>query len=79
VPAVEVLINTGRVAERIADPDQTHSIPELIAEGEYYGMQTFDQALVRLVSDDLITIDAAIDIATNPHDLKLALQMAQLV
>jgi len=78
VPAVEVLINTGRVAERIADPDQTHSIPELIAEGEYYGMQTFDQALVRLVSDDLITIDAALDIATNPHDLKLALQMAQL-
>ena len=79
VPAVEVLVNTGRVSERIADPEQTHSIPELIAEGEYYGMQSFDQALVRLVKEELITIDAALDVASNPHDLKLALQMAQLV
>ena len=78
VPAVEVLMNTGRVAERIATPGQTHTIPELIAEGDYYNMQSFDQALVQLVKDRLITIDAALDIATNPHDLKLALQMAQL-
>ena len=71
-------MNTGRVSERIANPEQTHTIPELIAEGEYYGMQSFDQALVKLVRDRVVTIDAAMDMATNPHDLKLALQMAQL-
>jgi twitching motility protein PilT len=44
VPAVEVLINTGRVAERILDPEQTSSIIDVIVAGDFYGMQTFDQA-----------------------------------
>jgi twitching motility protein PilT len=79
VPAVEVLINTGRVAERIMDPEQTFTIPDVIAEGEFYGMQTFDQALVRLSRDGLVTVEDAKDAATNPHDLVLALQAAQLV
>jgi twitching motility protein PilT len=79
VPAVEILINTGRVAERIMDPEQTFTIPDVMTEGEFYGMQTFDQALVRLVRDGLVTIDDAKDTASNPHDLVLALQAAQLV
>src|SRR4029450_2445686 len=54
VPAVEVLINTGRVFDRIVDPDETDSIPEVIAEGDYYGMQTFDQALGQLVKEGLV-------------------------
>ena len=46
IPAVEVLVNTGRVAERIADPATTAEIYEVIAEGGYYGMRTFDQSLL---------------------------------
>src|SRR5437588_6190110 len=49
VPAVEVLVNNGRVRDRILDPAATESIVEVMAEGEFYGMQTFDQALVKLV------------------------------
>ena len=79
VPAVEVLINTGRVAERIIDPDQTFTIPDVMAEGEFYAMQTFDQAIVKLVRDGLVTVEDATHAATNPHDLMLALQAAQLV
>ncbi|HYH28489.1 MAG TPA: PilT/PilU family type 4a pilus ATPase [Actinomycetota bacterium] len=78
VPAVEVLINTGRVAERIMDPDQTNSIIEVIEDGDFYGMQSFDQALVKLVRDGLITVEAAMETASNPHDLMLALKQAQL-
>jgi twitching motility protein PilT len=78
VPAVEVLINTGRVAERILDADQTSSIPDVMAEGEFYGMQTFDQALVKLVSQKLVTADDAAEMASNPHDLLLALKQAEL-
>lgn len=78
VPAVEVLINTGRVAERIVDPLQTSTIPDVMAEGDFYGMQTFDQALVILVREGLVTPEAASEAASNPHDLMLALKEARL-
>jgi twitching motility protein PilT len=74
VPAVEVLVNTGRVFDRIADPSQTDQIIDVIAEGDYYGMQTFDQALVKLVREGLVGQDDARRTATNPHDFDL--QMA---
>ena len=38
---------TGRARDMILDPEQTGRLREVIAEGEYYGMQTFDQALLR--------------------------------
>jgi twitching motility protein PilT len=79
VPAVEVLINTGRVAERIIDPEQTFTIPDVMAEGEFYGMQTFDQSLVGLVRAGIVTVEAAKEAASSPHDLLLALQAAQIV
>jgi twitching motility protein PilT len=46
VPPVEVLLNTGRVYERILDAEQTSGLPEVIAESGYDGMQTFDQSLI---------------------------------
>jgi twitching motility protein PilT len=73
VPAVEVLINTGRIFDRIVDPDETESIPEVIADGDYYGMQTFDQGLVKLVKEGLVAEDEARRTSTNPHDFDLAL------
>ena len=78
VPAVEVLINTGRVAERILDGEQSSSIPEVIGDGDFYGMQTFDQALMKLVGEGLVTVEAALETASNPHDLMLSLRQAQL-
>jgi twitching motility protein PilT len=74
LPAIEVLVNTGRVFDRIVDPDETDSIGEVIADGEYYGMQTFDQALVKLVKEGLVQEDEARRASTNPHDFDLLLQ-----
>ena len=37
---------TGRVRDMILNPEETGRLPEVIAEGGYYGMQTFDQALL---------------------------------
>src|SRR6266550_859889 len=48
VPATEVLVMTGRVYDRIVDPESSETIEEIVAEGEYYGMQTFDQSLFNL-------------------------------
>ena len=74
VPTVEVLINTGRVFERIVDPEQTAEILDVIAEGDFYGMQTFDQALVKLVQEGTVDEEEARRASTNPHDFNLALR-----
>ena len=74
VPAVEVLVNTGRVFDRIVDPNTTDQIVDVISEGEFYGMQTFDQSLVKLVKDGLVSEDDARRAATNPHDFDLKLR-----
>ncbi|HEX5950423.1 MAG TPA: type IV pili twitching motility protein PilT, partial [Actinomycetota bacterium] len=74
VPAVEVLVATGRVFDRIVDPDATEEIVDVIAEGDFYGMQTFDQCLVKLVHEGLVTEDDARRSSTNPHDFNLALR-----
>jgi twitching motility protein PilT len=76
VPAHEILVNTGRVADRIADPDTTAEIHDIIAEGGFYGMLTFDQSLLALVSSGTITIEHAITAASSAHDFQLQLQQA---
>ena len=52
---------------------------ELIAEGEWYGMQTFDQSLFSLYKNNQVTLPAAMAAASNPHDFRLSLQQAGLV
>ncbi|MCA1823104.1 MAG: type IV pilus twitching motility protein PilT [Mycobacteriales bacterium] len=77
--AMEVAINTGRIADAIADPDKTSTLQILIAEGAYYGMQTFDQHLVALIRDGVVTLDAAMAASTSPHDLTVELRRLGLV
>ena len=74
VAAAEILVVTGRVQDLILNPDETGKISEVIAEGEYYGMQTFDQALFKLVTSGAVTEQVAMQTASNPHDFKLMLQ-----
>ena len=77
--AMEICINTGRVAEAIADQDKTATIPQLVSEGGFYGMQTFDQHLTELFRDGVITLDAAMDGSSSPHDLMVELRRLGLV
>lgn len=77
--AMEVCINTGRVAEAIADAEKTSTIGQLVAEGGYYGMQTFDQHLTELFKEDAISLDAALASSTNPHDFIVELRRLGLV
>jgi twitching motility protein PilT len=66
-----VLKATARIKDMIMDPDMTGTIPEAIAEGAYYGMQTFDQALLGHLQAGRIDMDEALSMATSPHDFKL--------
>ena len=76
IPALEIMVNTGRIAERIADPDLTAEIHDVIADGSYYGMITFDQYLLNLVRDGKVTIESAMKNVSSQHDFMLALQQA---
>jgi twitching motility protein PilT len=76
---MEVCVNTGRIADAIADPDKTALIPALISEGAYYGMQTFDQHLVNFIRDGVITMEAAMHASSSPHDLTVELRRLGLV
>jgi twitching motility protein PilT len=71
VATCEVLCTTGRVRDMISDPEQTGRLPEAIAEGAYYGMQTFDQALLAHVQDGVVAMEDALRFASSPHDFKL--------
>src|SRR3982750_1896177 len=71
VAVCEVLKATARIKDMIMDPDMTGQIPEAIAEGAYYGMQTFDQALLGHLQSGRINMEEALSMATSPHDFKL--------
>jgi twitching motility protein PilT len=71
VAVCEVLRMTGRARDMIMDPDQTGRLREVIAEGEFYGMQTFDQALLSHYQAGRIAMEDALRVATSPHDFKL--------
>src|SRR5207249_1039696 len=55
---------------------QTGDLPEIIADSDFDGMQLFDQALMKLVQGGLVAEEDARAVATNPHDLSLALRGA---
>ena len=71
-PAVEVMVSTGLIKECIMMPDRTHEIRDAIARGyTTYGMQTFDQSLMALWRENLITFEEALAQSTNPDDFAL--------
>ena len=75
VPAVEIMIVTEAIKERIMNPELTEEIPQFIEQGhEVYGSQTFDQSLYDLWKKGLITKEDALKYATKPDDLRLKME-----
>jgi len=73
VAAMEILINTPNVRELIA-AGKIREIENAMKTGEYYRMQTFNQALARLVHEGAITEEEAAGSSTNPNELKMILR-----
>ena len=72
VPAAEVLINSAAVADNIRDIEKALNIPDLIAEGTVsYGMQSFDQSLMKWFKDGMISYESALFYSTNPSEFAL--------
>ena len=74
--ALEIGVGTTRLKDAIADPEKTGDIEDIIADGEYYGMRTFQQDAVRLVLAGEITAREAELVVPRVSDLHLALRKA---
>lgn len=72
VPALEILVNTATVHDCLVDPEKISNIPDLIESGgTQYGMQSFDQSIMRLYNQGLIDYEEAMTQASNPDDFDL--------
>ena len=78
VAAIEAFVMTTRLYEFVVDPGRTEDIEDAIAEGSYYGMQTFDQHLLELYREGQISMRDAMAAATSPHDFKISVRAAGL-
>ena len=52
-------------------------ISNLMRQGQYYGMQTFNQALIKLFQSGEIKLEDALAAATNPEELMLNIRGIQ--
>src|SRR5438552_3139733 len=75
VPAVEVMVANSRIAELIREA-RTEEIPDAIAEGSFFQMQTFSDALIELVLNGHVDREVAANAATNRHDFLVTLEHA---
>jgi twitching motility protein PilT len=75
VAAVEVMVNNSRIADLIRER-KAEEIPDAIAEGQFFDMQTFTQALIELVLAGEVDREVAANASTNRHDFLVALEQA---
>jgi twitching motility protein PilT len=77
-PAVEVMIVTSAIREYIIDPEKTPLIAQAIREGvSSHGMQSFDQSLMKLLTEGRISMEEALKNSSNPHEFSLRLKGIQ--
>lgn len=75
VVAAEVMIVTPLIRDLILDENRTSDIRDVIADGRVqYGMQTFDQHLMDLVNEGVVTFEVAHAAATRPADFDLQMR-----
>jgi len=75
VAAVEVMVNTARIADLIRE-GRSDEITEAIEDGDFHKMQSFSQHLVQLVLEGLVDEETAGNAASNRHDFEIAVQQA---
>ena len=72
--AIEILLNSGRVADLIREGAVTE-IKEVMQKSEGMGMRTFDSALFHLYQDGKISLDEALKNADAANNLRLRIEL----
>ena len=75
VPAVEVMIASSAVRTLIRE-GKSHQLPGVIETSQRLGMQTLDQALLELYRKGIVSLETALDVATNPEYLRSRMRSA---
>jgi twitching motility protein PilT len=78
VAAIEAMVMNARIADLIRE-GRADEITDAVAEGEYFGMQTFTQALIQQVLSGAVDREVAANAATHRHDFLVALERAEKV
>ncbi len=73
LPAVEIMVNTAHVKKMIAE-NTIEAVTQAITKGGFYGMQTFNQSLVKLHKEGMAKLEDILQAATNPDDVLLAIK-----
>ncbi len=76
VPVVEILINSPVVSDHIKKAD-AGSLKEFMSKSNELGMQTFDQALIKLYQADIITYESALKYADSENEVRLMIKLSQ--
>ncbi|HEY3157247.1 MAG TPA: type IV pilus twitching motility protein PilT [Candidatus Eisenbacteria bacterium] len=72
IPAAEVMTVTATIREYLLDPEKTSLIKSAIQEGvSQYGMQTFDQAIMKHHTEGKISLETALRYCSNPTEFEL--------
>jgi twitching motility protein PilT len=75
----EIMINTSTIQKLIED-NKVGAIGKAIEDSaEYYKMQSFNQALLRMIAQNAVTVEEALSYSPNPNDLKIRLQTEGIV
>lgn len=72
MPAVEVMLNTEAITERLVGTEPMDTLYETIAEGAFYGMCTLDQAIVKRYEAGDVSFSDALMFVASPRDFKVA-------
>ncbi len=72
----EVLMNTARIEDLIVEGMSVSEVHKAIKEGDFYGMQSFDQSLLELVRNGEVAEEDALGYSSSPNDFRLSLQQA---
>jgi twitching motility protein PilT len=75
VPAVEIMRSTRMIQECIKDPAKTHELTGYLERSRGEGMQSFDQHLLDLLRANKVSVETAMNHASNPTDFKTKLEM----
>jgi twitching motility protein PilT len=78
VAAIEAMVMNARIADLIRE-GRADEVTDAVAEGEYFGMQTFTQALIQHVLSGSVDREVAANAATHRHDFLVALERAEKV
>ena len=73
IPGVEIMINSP-IVKKLIETNKLEKLPAAIESGKDDGMQSFNQSLLGLVNEGLITEEDALKMASNPESLKMNLK-----